>query len=127
MSNPINNNYWKKYFLLIRCLLFSNSLKLSSGRNSNEPSRISNSQVNQWRRRGTLETASTTIIISTNYRGIELVTSVTGSVWTRVTHAIIGAAREPCNSTLLFREYKPIHVSIRVYNRFRVPATRLAA
>ena len=57
------------------------SLKLSSERNSNEPSRISNSQVKQVVEEGTLKNdvyyAKPTIIISTNYRGIELVTSVT--------------------------------------------------
>lgn len=110
------------------------SLKLSSKRNSNEPSRISNSQVNQVvEEEGTLETGiyyvkPTTIIISTNYRGIELVTSVTRSVWTRVTHAIIDAARKPCNSTFDF--FANINRSTYRFEStilFGVPATRFAA
>lgn len=109
------------------------SLKLSSKRNSNE-SRISNSQVNQVvEEEGTLETGiyyvkPTTIIISTNYRGIELVTSVTRSVWTRVTHAIIDAARKPCNSTFDF--FANINRSTYRFEStilFGVPATRFAA
>lgn len=102
--------------------------------NSNEPSRISNSQVYQVvEEEGTLETGiyyvkPTTIIISTNYRGIELVTSVTRSVWTRVTHAIIDAARKPCNSTFDF--FANINRSTYRFEStilFGVPATRFAA
>lgn len=107
------------------------SLKLSSERNSNEPSRISNSQVKQVVEEGTLKNdvyyAKPTIIISTNYRGIELVTSVTEIVWTRVTHAIIDTARELCNSTCAFfaninrSTYRFESIIVFVYRRHDSP------
>lgn len=106
------------------------SLKLSSERNSNEPSRISNSQVKQVVEEGTLKNdvyyAKPTIIISTNYRS-KLVTSVTEIVWTRVTHAIIDTAREPCNSTCAFfaninrSTYRFESIIVFVYRRHDSP------
>lgn len=64
-SEPLLDYYFQKK---------KDSLKLSSERNSNESSRISNSQVDQAVEEGSLKNGvyyakPTTIIISTNYRG----------------------------------------------------------